>query len=100
HTVSLPPSTHRPTHLHRVAMRNLLPYCVLLLAVSGLSAQQTQPPDTLRVARDSLARRSATDSIVVATARDSAVFQPRTQQLRLYGNAHLHHKSQALDAAI
>ncbi|KXB98508.1 MAG: hypothetical protein AA908_03765 [Chlorobi bacterium NICIL-2] len=81
-------------------MRNLLPYCVLLLAVSGLSAQQTQPPDTLRVARDSLARRSATDSIVVATARDSAVFQPRTQQLRLYGNAHLHHKSQALDAAI
>lgn len=81
-------------------MRTLLLHCVLLLAAIVLSARQIQISDTLRVRPDTPTRRSATDSIVVATARDSAVFEPRTQQLRLYGKAHLHHKSQALDAAI
>ncbi|MCX7929216.1 MAG: putative LPS assembly protein LptD [Chlorobi bacterium] len=69
---------------------------VIVVAIAFACAQQS---DTLRIAADTLARRSATDSIVVATARDSAVFDPTARRLHLYGNAHIHHKQQSLDAA-
>lgn len=70
---------------------------VLFLCVTVVVAQQA---DTLRIERDTIIQRRATDSIVVATALDSAVFDPSKRTLWLYGKAHLHHKQQALDAAI
>ncbi|MCX8051413.1 MAG: putative LPS assembly protein LptD [Chlorobi bacterium] len=72
---------------------------IAALAIVALSVAYGQPSDTVRIGADTLARRSATDSIVVATARDSAVFEPQARLLRLYGNAHIHHKQQSLDAA-
>ncbi|MCS7302130.1 MAG: putative LPS assembly protein LptD, partial [Candidatus Kapabacteria bacterium] len=68
-----------------------------LVAVTLCYAQQ---PDTLRVEQDTRMRRSGTDSIIVARARDSAVFEPPVRLLRLYGKAHLRHRQQALDAGI
>lgn len=73
---------------------------VWLFTVGIVSAAFAQQFDTLRVVADSLARRGATDSIVVATARDSMTFEPATRRLNLWGSAHLRHKQQELDAGI
>lgn len=73
---------------------------LLVASFLSVAAVIAQHADTLRIERDTLTRRSATDSIVVATAQDSAVFEPTTRILRLYGKAHLHHKQQTLDAGI
>ncbi len=70
----------------------------LLLALAPTMIMIAQQPDSLRVAADTLARRSATDSIVVGRAQDSISFEPATRKLRVFGNAHIHHKQQSLDA--
>ncbi len=74
--------------MHRAFLLALVPTMIMI----------AQQPDSLRVAADTLARRSATDSIVVGRAQDSISFEPATRKLRLFGNAHIHHKQQSLDA--
>lgn len=55
---------------------------------------------TAMLPRDTVTmRRSSSDSIVVARARDSVRFTPRTRILTLYGNAQLTHRQQEITAA-
>ena len=68
-----------------------------VLTISTLFSQQL---DTTQSRLNAVTHRATTDSIVVARARDSVVFDPSTQRLWLYGNAQLNHKNQALEAAI
>jgi len=68
-----------------------------VLTISTLFSQQL---DTTHSRLNAVTHRATTDSIVVARARDSVVFDPSTQRLWLCGNAQLNHKNQALEAAI